>query len=198
MKYWLLFTANLMPLAIIAVLGFVVLFGVRSCRDKDQSRDAAVMAERLRSDSLIHVADSVALVRTVAMLDAEMSKGTQVVEHWNTVKVPVAIPPTATPHDTITSISKRLSACYAAGDSLVRSIVKIQTACSVFRDTATKTIRDQRTAYAHLDSLFKLGKPPKRWGVGPFVGYGVYQDANWAIKRGFTAGIGIHYNIVSF
>lgn len=183
---------------VIAALLAVGLLGVRGCRDGKQEAQAIVMAERLRSDSVIHLADSVALVRTNVMLNEAMTRGTQVVEHWNTVKVPVAIPASATPHDTIASVSKRLSACYVAGDSLVQSVVKIQTACSAFRDTATKTIRNQRVAYAHLDSLLKIGKHPKRWAVGPYVGYGLHQDKDWAIQRGFSAGIGIHYNIISW
>ncbi len=182
-----------------AVVAFLLLFGIRSCRDKGQSRDAAVMAERLRADSVIHLNDSIALARTSAQLDTAIARGTQVVDRWQTVKVPVYIPPTATPHDTIASISKRLSACYQAGDSLVQSVVKIQTSCQAFRDTATRTIKDQRAAYAHLDSLYKIGKPVKRWGVGPFIGYGFSQNSkDWAIQRGFSAGVAIHYNLFSW
>lgn len=198
MRYWLWIVSHLVELGIFAVLGFVVLFGVRSCRDKDQGIEAAVMKERLHSDSIQHIVDTLATRRAQVQLDSALAHGTQVIHDFQTIKVPVYIPSNATAHDTITSVSKRLSACYVAGDSLVQSIVKIQTACGAFRDTATKRFKDDDTRYARLDSLYKIGKPPKRWGIGPYIGYGFRQDSTWSYRRGFSAGIGIHYNIISF
>lgn len=184
--------------AAVVVLFFAGKWIYNVVHDRSQGEDAAVMKERIRTDSLKLVGDSVALANALARLDSAMAHGTKTVERWNTVKVPVYLPPTSTPHDTIQSVAKRLSACYQAGDSLVQSVVKIQTGCAAFRDTAKKTIADLRLANAHLDSLYKIGKPPKRWGIGPFVGYGIRQDSAWAVKRGWFAGVGVSYHIISF
>lgn len=195
---WAFLSANVLALIIVGIAAFLILTRVQSCRDSGQSKDAAVMAERVRLDSLVHVTDSIALANANARLDSALQQGTRVVDRWQTVKVPVYLPPSSTPHDTIQSLAKRLNACYQAGDSLVQSVVKIQSSCSAFRDTATKTIRDQRTAYAHLDSLYRVGKPPKRWAIGAFVGYGIHNDSAFAIRRGFVAGIGITRSIFQF
>lgn len=185
-----------------AVIAIILLLGGKWAwnifHDRSQGESVAVMKERIRVDSLKLVGDSIALVAANTALDSASRQGTRTIDRWHEVKVPVYLPPTSSPHDTIQSVAKRLSACYQAGDSLVQSVVKIQTACNAFRDSAKRTISDQKTAYAHLDSLYKIGKKPKRWGIGPFIGYGIHQDSAWAIKRGFSAGIAVSYHIISF
>lgn len=193
--WWAFITAHIIPVAVVA---FLVLTNVRGCKDRNQSADAAVMHERITTDSLKLVGDSVALVNAQKQLDEANHQATQVVDRWHDVKVPVYLPPTSTPHDTIGSIAKRLSVCYAVGDSLVQSVVKIQSSCQTFHDSATKTIADLRQLSAHKDTLIKIGKPPKRWSFGPMVGYGIHQDKSWAIQRGFIAGVGIQYSLFSW
>lgn len=196
---WVWLTGSLLTVAVIVIAAFLVLTQVRSCRDKDQTKDAAVMSERIRLDSIVHVADSVALDNSMKRLDEANRQGAQVIDRWHTVKEPVYLPPTASTHDTLVSATKRLNACYRVGDSLALSIVKIQSACGAFRDTATKSIADLKLANAHLDSLNKIGRPPKRWSVSVFAGYGVYSDAaTYAIKRAPVAGIGVGYALFSW
>lgn len=182
--------------AAVVVLFFAGKWIYNVVHDRNQGEDAAVMKERIRTDSLKLVGDSVALAEKDRQLTLALANGVKVVERWHTSAPPPVV--AGTPHDSITQLTKQVKGCREAGDSLVASVVKIQTGCAAYRDTARKTIADLRLANAHLDSLYKIGKPPKRWGIGPFVGYGIRQDSAWAIKRGWTAGIAVSYHIISF
>ncbi len=195
-KLWVWLAGNLVTVAVIAIAAFLILTNVRGCRDKGQSTDAIVMAERIRADSLRAIADSLALAEANRRLELALANGVRVVDRWReSAPRPIT---TGTTRDTITQLTQQVRSCRAVGDSLVKSVVQIQSSCSVFRDTATRTIADLRTLVARKDSLIRIGKAPKRWSIGPVVMYGFYQDQSWAIKRGFAAGIGITYALIQW
>lgn len=149
-----------------AVVVAVLIFGVKTCwngkKDSADNAQSAVLIAKLRDDSLVSRSKDSALAVTNAQLTAALAHGTQIVDRWQTVKVPVYLPPTSTPHDTIASVAKRLSACYVTGDSLVASVVAIKSKCEAYRDTATATIAANKTAYSHLDSLYQITRKGKR------------------------------------
>jgi hypothetical protein len=191
---WL--TSNIVALALLGIIALLILMNVRSCSDKDQSRDAAVMSERLRLDSIRATNDSIALAETRQQLNLALANGVRVIDRWHEA-APRPIK-TGTPHDSITQLAKQVKECRDVGDTLVQSVVKIRSTCLAYRDTATKTIRNLNTRYAHLDSLYNIGKPPKRFGVGPYVGYGFHTDSALRVRRGWSAGVAVHYDLFQF
>ncbi len=161
LKLWL--AAHWMKLALGLIAAYLIVTQLWSCRaDKSDSAQAAVMAERIRVDSLRAIGDSIALAEKDRQLSLAIANAGKTVDRWQTVKVPVYLPATASAHDTITSLAKRLNACYAAGDSLVGSIIPLKTACESFRDTAKKSIADLKEQSAHKDSLLEIVRRGKR------------------------------------
>ena len=176
MKAWAWLTGNLLAIAVVGILAFLAVTQIQGCRDKGDSQFDAVMVERIRVDSIRAVADSAALADANKRLDAAIANAGRTVDRWQTVKVPVDLPPTATTRDTIQSLAKRLNACYEAGDSLAGSVVPLRTACSAYRDTATKAIAGLRLGIAHRDSLIALGSRQKRvQGYGALLYDGIGQ-----------------------
>jgi len=178
--------SNGVALGLLAFVALFVLFGVQRCSDKDTSVDAAVMKERIRGDSLKAIGDSMALAETRRQLDQALANGVKVVDRWReSAPRPIT---TGTPHDTITQLTQQVRACRNAGDSLVQSVVKIQSTCLAYRDTATKTIANLRTIIARKDTLLGIGKPAKRWNLSLSAGYGygIRLDSLSAQRRAFV------------
>lgn len=186
---------HIAPLFIAAVIGFGILLGLRSCKDSNRSNEAAVMSERIRVDTVRDKSDSIAVVARDLELARQNEMIGRLLGKLQTPRLPI---PVGTPHDSVVHLAQAVKACRDDSDSLVKSVVQFRSACQGFRDTATKTIADLRLSRSHLDSLLKIGKPPKRWSFGPFVGWGIHQDSAWAIKRGFSVGIGITYGLLQW
>lgn len=193
---WAWILGNLATVGVILIAAFLLVTHVQSCRDNNQSKNGAVMGERIRVDTVRDRSDSIATVVALRELDAANETiGRLVGRIQSTPRTPI---PVGTPHDSITHLSTSLRACRDDQDTLVKSVVQFQSSCKAFRDTANKTISDLRLSRAHLDSLLKIGKPPKRWGIGVFLGYGIHQDQSWAIKHGLVAGVGITRSIIQW
>jgi hypothetical protein len=175
MKAWAWLTGNLLTVAVVAIAAFLIVTQVQGCRDKGDSEFDAVMEERIRLDSLRAVADSIALADANRRLDLALVNSGKTVDRWREVKVPVYLPANATASDTIRSLANRLSSCYEAGDSLAASIVPLRTACTAYRDTATRSIANLREGIARRDSLLERREVVKR--VQPY-GEGLYDAVN--------------------
>lgn len=175
MKFWTWILGHGMALVVAGIVAFLLLTKVQSCRDSADSESATVLKERIRADSIRAVGDSIALADARRQLDLALTNTGKGVDRWREVKVPVYLPPNATVHDTIQSLAKRLNACYAAGDSLLASVVPLKAACTAYRDTATRSIATLNLAIAHRDSLLDIRARGKR--VQPY-GAGLYDLVN--------------------
>lgn len=179
---------------IAGALGLIFVMRVNSCRDNDQSKKGAVMKERMRVQDSVIAATLNSLATAQQQLGMALANGTKIVDRWHE-SAPRPIP-TGTPHDSITHLTQQVRECRDIGDSLVTSVVLLRSTCTAFRDTATKAIASYKLGLAQRDSLLKIGKPPKRWNIGPYIGWGLTSDSAFAIRRGFSAGIALTYSII--
>jgi hypothetical protein len=202
LRAWL--SSNVLTLVVVGIVAFLVLTRVQSCRDSNDSADAAVMAERLRVDSaekallkVQHSQDSANIENMGRRLDLSLANGTKVIEHWNT-SAPRPLN-AGTAHDSITQLANQVKACRASGDELVKSEVEVKSACAAYKDTAKKALAHDSTRYAQLetsysrlDSLLEIVKRGKRVQVygdvlyeplktRPVVGLGMTTRLFWKL-----------------
>lgn len=147
---------------VIGVVLFIAWTFWNGHRDTKDNNEAAVLKSNLAATNAQLKEQRAQLAAKDSELTLALNRGTQVVDRWHTVKEPVYLPSGSTSHDTIQSIARRLNACYAAGDSLVATILPLKSACQAYRDTAKAVIATQKTAYAELDSLYRIAKRGKR------------------------------------
>jgi hypothetical protein len=60
------------------------------------------------------------------------------------------------------------------------------------------TFTDLTGGYFINKQIVPPNKVPKRWGIGPYVGYGVTISGSNPAHFGFNAGVGVHYDIFQF
>jgi hypothetical protein len=168
---WL--TGNLLTVAVIGIIAFLVLARVQSCRDRNDDAKVAIATEKVKADTPIVIRDSVALKAMARQLDFANDEITRLVGRIrSTQRQPI---PVGTPHDSIAHLETAVKECRDESDSLVFSVVKFRSACRSYRDSATKSIADLKLANAHLDTLLQLGRREKRV---QFYGDGLYDVFN--------------------
>ncbi len=192
---WAFIASHVVPALVLAAIVFFLVTRVQSCGDKKQTEQAAVMKERIRVDTLIDSANTAALARRNEALELANHSLSQSLANIQASRKPI---PVGTPHDSVVHLSQALKSCRDDADTLVKSVIQFRSSCQAFRDTATKTIADLRLARSHLDSLLKIGKPPKRWGIGIVAGWGLHSDQSFDIKRGAFVGIGVTRSIIQW
>jgi hypothetical protein len=80
---WAWLTSNVLTLAVVAIIGFLVLTKVQSCRDSGDNESAIVMKERIRAGNLRAISDSAALAEKDSQLILALAKGVKVIDHWH-------------------------------------------------------------------------------------------------------------------
>jgi hypothetical protein len=167
---WL--AGNLLTVAVIGIVAFLVLTRVQSCRDRNDDAKVAIATERVKADTPIVIRDSVALKAMARQLDVANEEITRLLGRIRSAPRPI---PVGTPHDSIAHLEQAVQTCRDESDSLVFSVVKFRSACRSYRDSATKSIADLKLANAHLDTLLQLRNREKRV---QFYGDGLYDVLN--------------------
>jgi hypothetical protein len=171
MKYLKLALSHSVAIGIAIVVSIIA---YQSFHDPKVAAERGRLVGQLQRDSADFKTQLAQLKAEGAKVDTVQRVVTNTVTKWQKeiVHDTIVLPATATPHDTIVATQKKLDACKQVGGDVVASVVPLGTTCEAFKAKAQTTIKSLEQRYAHLDSLNRLGSPPKRWNLSLSIGYG--------------------------
>lgn len=146
----------------VAVVAFLVLTRVGMCSDSQDSAENKRLTKEIANEKAGRHQDSLSQADSLRTLNDALANTSRVVDRWRVEKVPVYLPANSSPHDTIQSFAKRLNACVANNDSLVATAVKLETACTSYRNSTEKIVAGLREGSAKRDTLIDVLRHGKR------------------------------------
>lgn len=189
---------------VVAVVAGIILY--QRWHDPKVELERGRLIGQLQRDSADYKRQLDSLRAIGARVDTVQQVVTNTITRWQTkiVHDTLVLAPTASPHDTIAAVKAQLKACRDAGDSLVASVIPLQSSCDAFKAQAQQAIAEGERRYSRLDSLYRLGPKPKRWNVSLSVGYGFMlapSDSavhDLRITRGLTVGVSVGRSIIQW